>query len=324
MQTVYLGGGTPSLLPEDELQRLFDGLLAHYPLAPGAEVTLEANPDDLTEGYLQALRHTPVNRLSIGIQSFFEDELKAVNRAHTAAQALAVLPRAQNAGFANLTADLIYGLELSTPARWQSNVETLFGFGIPHFSAYGLTVEPRTRLAKAVAQGQVHLPPDSVQASAYLNLLTWARAAGYEAYEISNFAKPGHRSRHNSAYWQQMPYIGLGPSAHSFDGHRTRRANIRNNAAYMATIAAGSPAQETEVLTTQEAYNEYVMTRLRTLEGLNWPRVAELFGEELARYGQHELQEVPTTHVQATTEGVSLTDEGRLFGDAVAAALMWG
>ena len=323
VHTLYLGGGTPSLLPVPQLQRLFEGLYAHYPMAPDAEITLEANPDDLTDAYLAALRHTPVNRLSIGIQSFFADELQAVNRAHTAAQALAAIPKAQDAGYANLTADLIYGLQFSTLERWQANVETLFGFGIPHFSAYGLTVEPRTRLAKQVAKGAIHLPPDAAQATAYLKLLQWSRTAGYEPYEISNFARPGHRSRHNSAYWLGVPYIGLGPSAHSYDGMSTRRANVRNNAAYMAAMAAGQPSFEAETLTPAESYNEYVMTALRCMEGLQWAEVDRRFGPAFVAYAKQEVQHVPQAHVQHAQTGIVLTDAGRLFGDAVAAELMW-
>ncbi|HEY6899882.1 MAG TPA: radical SAM family heme chaperone HemW, partial [Puia sp.] len=238
IETVYFGGGTPSLLEEGELGRIMERLNALFPVAPGAEVTLEANPDDIHPGLLRSWRATGINRLSIGIQSFFEEDLQWMNRAHNARQAIDCIRMAQDTGFTNMSIDLIYGGPTLPDPHWQENVGQAIGLQVPHLSCYALTVEPRTALDKMIhLHKKEDVNPDD-QARQFLQLMEMAANAGYEHYEISNFAKPGMRSRHNSSYWQGKTYLGLGPSAHSFNG-ASREWNIANNSQY---IAAGGSA----------------------------------------------------------------------------------
>src|SRR5258707_10715412 len=234
VETIYLGGGTPSLLTEEELGRILDKLHALFPIAHGAEVTLEANPDDMAaSAILKSWKQAGINRLSIGVQSFFEEDLRWMNRVHNAGQALKSIRQAQEAGLDNLSIDLIYGTPGLSDLRWEKNVEQAFLLGIPHLSCYALTIEPRTALDTMIRQHKKEdVDPDD-QARQFLLLMDWIKAAGYEHYEISNFAQPGRRSRHNTSYWQGKPYLGLGPSAHSYDGIVSRQWNVANNALYI-------------------------------------------------------------------------------------------
>jgi oxygen-independent coproporphyrinogen-3 oxidase len=319
--TVYFGGGTPSLLPPADIRRLLDGVRQALPVAVDAEVTLEANPDDIDEERLAQWRDIGINRLSIGIQSFRDEDLRWMNRSHDARQALEAVDAARRAGIAELSIDLIFGLPGLSMADWEANLDIALALGVPHLSAYALTVEKGTPLDAMVHRRRRQAPDPGQQADQYLRLLERAEAAGYEAYEISNLCLPGHRSRHNSAYWQGTPYFGFGPSAHSFDG-TDRRWNIAANAAYIQAIRAGGIPAETETLTPTQRLNEYVLTALRRSEGIDLGRVAE-------RWGMQEADRLREAIAPAVREGkahdgdghLRLTHAGRLFADGIAAAL---
>lgn len=324
IETIYFGGGTPSLLSAADINRLIGAVASHFEVRPGAEVTIEANPDDLSDAYVQALRATPINRFSIGIQSFFEEDLRWMNRAHSAVEAHEAIKRVQDAGYGMITADLIYGYPILSDAKWQSNIGRLVAMGVPHISAYGMTVEPRTALAAFIRKGK-QLPVDEGQAAAQFNQLMDAlAAAGFIHYEISNFALPGNYARHNSNYWKGVPYIGIGPSAHSFDGH-SRQWNIRNNAHYIRAIQADRVPYEKEELSTSDKLNEYIMTALRTIWGLNLDVVERQFG---LRYRSALKAVLPrfTATGDIAIEGpvATLTRKGKLFADHIAAELFVG
>ncbi|MCF3111498.1 radical SAM family heme chaperone HemW [Niabella sp. CC-SYL272] len=316
VQTVYFGGGTPSLLPAADIDFLLKKVRECYPLATDAEITLEANPDDLNSEKLEAWKLSGINRLSIGVQSFFESDLLWMNRAHNAAQARSGLELALQY-FNNITMDLIYGVPGLNNERWKQNVVTALEAGVPHLSCYALTVEPRTPLDKMVRK---HIKEDvsgEVQSEQFLLLMDWLQAAGYEHYEISNFAKPGFRSRHNSAYWKGTPYYGFGPAAHSYN-QVIRRWNVANNQQYIRAINSGHIPYEEEVLTPAQQQNEYVMIALRTSEGI---KLKQLDGpakqrilEQAGIYAERGLLIIDET-------GIRLTREGKLFADGIAADL---
>ncbi|MEM0999472.1 MAG: radical SAM family heme chaperone HemW [Bacteroidota bacterium] len=281
IETLYLGGGTPSLLGAAALAALIEHLRQTFPFAPDAEITLEANPDDLSPVQLEALAQTEINRLSIGIQSFHDADLRLMRRSHDAAQAHACLKDTWKMGFHNLSLDLIYGIPGASMARWRDNVQRVLEYRPAHLSAYALTVEPRTQLQHQVIRNQVVLPPDQSYQEQFFFLIDALEAAGYEHYELSNFARPGHRSCHNSNYWLGVPYLGLGPSAHSYRNH-SRSWNVRNNARYLKAIAAGGTGlQETEQLSALDQLNEYLMTHLRKAEGVDLRRLKREWGFDL-------------------------------------------
>ena len=318
--TVYFGGGTPSVLEVSDLQFLISDVFKHYPIATGAEFTLEANPDDISIEKLQAWKSIGINRLSIGVQSFFEEELRWMNRAHNAEAAASSL-RAAISEFDNITIDLIYGSPLLTDKMWKHNVDTAIALGIPHLSCYALTVEEKTPLHKNITGNKTADVDDDRQARQFMLLMQWLREAGYEHYEVSNFAKPGFRSRHNSAYWKGAKYLGVGPSAHSFNGSE-RRWNVANNNSYINGIAEGRPVRETEVLTPVQQLNETVMISLRTIEGLDLNKIENNRSESerkriekgLAKYIQNGLIKMDGHYAQ-------LTDEGMLRADGIASDL---
>jgi oxygen-independent coproporphyrinogen-3 oxidase len=325
--TVYLGGGTPSLLEPGQLKAILDRLREIYALQTDVEITMEANPDDMADpATVRAWRAAGVNRLSIGIQSFFEADLEWMNRAHNAAQAAECIRIAKGEGFDNLSIDLIYGGPTLPDSHWKMNVERAVAMQIPHLSCYALTVEPRTALDQLI---RVHkrqdVSPDD-QARQFLMLMEWTAAAGYEHYEISNFALPGHRSRHNSAYWQGETYLGLGPSAHSFNGV-SREWNVANNALYIKSLAAngleGSSIVEKEILTPVQQLNEYIMISLRTIEGCDLQYVKEKFGTEKARNLEKRAERHVSGGKMTMTEKLVLTKDGRLLADGIAADLFF-
>ena len=330
LDSVYFGGGTPSLLDGRELKALFRGVEAHFELAPEAEVTLEANPDDLTPEKIQQLRDTPVNRLSIGIQSFHQADLSFFNRAHNAAEALQCVARARAAGFQDLTVDLIYGAPTLTDAAWRDNVQRVIGLGVPHFSAYALTVEPRTALDYFVRKGKVPAVEEETAARHFEILVAIAGEAGYQQYEVSNFALPGHYARHNSSYWKGTPYLGIGPSAHSFDG-QSRQWNIANNAKYLNAMAAPhlEAAQakglfEREALSLADQYNEYVMTGMRTQWGVDALALRERFGPAFLRHFRQSARPFLAEGQMAEESGrYWLPGTYRFLADGIAAALFW-
>jgi oxygen-independent coproporphyrinogen-3 oxidase len=319
VHTLYFGGGTPSLLEEEELQALMEQLHQHFSIAADAEITLEANPDDLIPAKLAHWKALGINRLSIGVQSFREEDLRWMNRAHTATEALEGIRRAQAMGFYNLTIDLIYGTPGLTDEAWRDNITQAVALEIPHLSCYALTVEPKTALHHMVDKKQVaDVDPDQ-QARQFLILMEAARAAGYEHYEVSNFSRPGWRSRHNSAYWQGRPYLGIGPGAHSYDVAK-RRWNVANNALYISGISAGAPIREEETLSARDRYNEYIMTALRTMEGIQLNAIRLTNGEDQVQQLIRQAATYASRGLLITTnEAIRLTDEGKLFADGIAA-----
>lgn len=320
VETIYFGGGTPSLLSIEDCQFLIQQIRKHFNVTASAEVTLEANPDDITEEKLQGWKEAGINRLSIGVQSFFEEELRWMNRAHTAEQALGNLQLARNA-FENITMDLIYGSPLLTDEMWKQNVDTATALDIPHLSCYALTVEEKTPLYKSI-QTQKSLNVDNdKQARQFLLLMHWLQEKGYEHYEVSNFAKPGWRSRHNSAYWKGTKYLGLGPSAHSYNGVE-RRWNVANNNLYIKAVQDGLPGRETERLSAKDRLNETIMISLRTKEGLDLKRIAKEFAtDESQRIEQGLHKYVTNGFVQLQNNVARLTNEGMLRADGIAADL---
>lgn len=316
VETIYFGGGTPSLLSRDELAAILDRIRQTYNVSPTAELTLEANPDDLSAAQLQSWKEIGINRLSIGIQSFFEEDLQWMNRAHTAQQAIENLNLATEY-FDNITIDLIYGTPGLTNEKWKENVDRAIALGIPHLSCYALTVEPKTPLQKMIARHQRHDVDPVMQSAQFLLLMDWLSTAGYEHYEISNFAKPGFRSRHNSSYWQGKPYLGLGPSAHSFNG-KARWWNIANNNVYIQSLVKDIIPFEIEELTAAQQLNEKVMISLRTMEGLNLSQLAPVDRERILREGKKFLE---NGLLKTEFDRLILTKEGKLLADGIAAEL---
>lgn len=321
IRTLYFGGGTPSLLSVTELRMIMDKICSSFTVEEGAEITVEVNPDDLPAGKLTGFREAGVNRLSIGVQSFFDEDLRWMNRAHSAEQAMQCVRLARESGLENISADLIYGVPGLTDDKWKSNVERAVELEIPHLSCYALTVEPGTALEKFI-RDKTSPPVDPDKAARQFELLSgWLEGAGYEHYEISNFARPGRRSQHNTSYWKGEPYLGLGPSAHSFNGY-SRQWNISNNALYIQSIERGIIPFEIEVLTPSQQLNEYIMISLRTMEGCDLDRVKEKWGEVESR-GLREKSEAFILNGYMKTGGqrLILTPSGMLLADGIAAEL---
>ena len=321
IETIYFGGGTPSLLSAEEITSILEKLQGTFEISADAELTLEANPDDLTIDSLSKLKEAGINRLSIGIQSFFEEDLKWMNRAHSAEQALECINDARAMGFNNLSIDLIYGAPTVTDDKWKKNVDLALELKIPHLSCYALTVEPRTALDSMIKKNKVQDIDPDIQARQFLQLIKWLGDAGYEHYEISNFAMPGQRSRHNSSYWQGKKYLGLGPSAHSFNGH-SREWNVSNNALYAKSVQEGVVPSTSEELTFTQQLNEYIMTSIRTSEGTNLELIRERFGESAAiEMGKKTDQYIKRELAYQKGKSIILTTEGKLFADRIAAEL---
>lgn len=325
ISTLYFGGGTPSILDADDLKLLFEALHKRFVFAADAEITLEANPDDITDAKLHFWKTLGINRLSVGIQSFVEEELLWMNRAHTAEESLHCIDKIQAAGFSNFSVDLIYGSPLLSNDYWKKNVQTVFEKNIPHISCYALTVEPKTALNKMIALDKKAPVDAERQAEQFLLLMDWMNAAGYEHYEISNFAKPGFRSRHNSSYWSGEKYYGFGPSAHAYFPHGEspiRRWNIANNALYIQSLQKNNIPFEEEILTGTQQLNEYVMTALRTMDGVSTKYINERFGEDAAGHIRQSIMKYQSTGKVIDVNGnFILTKEGKLFADGIAADL---
>ncbi|HJW15856.1 MAG TPA: radical SAM family heme chaperone HemW, partial [Flavisolibacter sp.] len=320
VETIYFGGGTPSILSSTEIESLLEALHRNFPIAPQAEITLEANPDDIIKEKLQGWKNAGINRLSIGVQSFFEEELKWMNRAHNSSQALEGLELATTL-FDNITMDLIYGSPLLTDEMWKHNVDTAIQLGIPHLSCYALTVEEKTPLQKMIQLQQRSDVDNDKQARQFSLLMQWLKEKGYEHYEVSNFAKQGYRSRHNSSYWKGAPYLGLGPSAHSYNG-KERRWNIANNVTYIKSINEGQPKRETEVLSEQNKINEHIMISLRTMEGLDLEAIDRHWGTlEMNRLESQLGKYIKAGFAIKENSFIKLTNEGMLRADGIAADL---
>lgn len=321
IETIYFGGGTPSLLSADELQLLILEITDNYDVSSSAEITLEANPDDLSPQKVRELRQTPINRFSIGIQSFFEDDLKWMNRAHTAREAHSAVKRVQDAGFENITTDLIYGFPLLSDEKWEYNIHQLIELQVPHISSYSMTVEPATALSHFIKTGKQKPMDENQSAAQFIVLMDFLQEAGFEHYEISNFAKPGMHSRHNSNYWEGVKYLGIGPSAHSYNGE-SRQWNISNNMKYTEAIEMKKIPAEHEILELKDRVNEYIMTSLRTSKGMDLEKISKNFGSDYAteiRGGLEPL--IDKNWITNNDQTIILTREGKLFADHIASEL---
>ncbi len=331
IETIYFGGGTPSVLNIEELQALIDTVYGNYKVSGMPEITLEANPDDLVnpkdtlvEGSRSAIfqnyQKAGINRLSIGIQSFFEEDLKLMNRAHNAEEAEECIKQSRK-HFDNISIDLIYGIPGMSNERWKQNIEKALSFDIPHISSYALTVEPNTALANFIKKGIVRNVDDEVAQEHFHILSDTLEAAEFKSYEISNFGKPGYFSRNNTAYWQQKKYIGIGPSAHSFDGVR-RGWNINNNPKYLRAIENGEFPMETEILSTTDKYNEYVMTGLRTIWGVSLSKVTSEYGKKYYEYAMLQADKHIKEQLLYIDGDILLTTKkGRFLADGIASDL---
>lgn len=321
VETIYFGGGTPSMLTTDEIQRLLDVVFQSFRVEKDAEITLEANPDDLTYTKILELRRTPINRLSIGIQSFRDDDLRWMNRAHTSSQADYSVKCAQDRGFENITVDLIYSIPGLPLYEWQRNVQKAMDLNIQHLSAYSLTIEPKTVLGAQHAKGDLQPVSDSVGEEQFLSLVHTLQRNGFEQYEVSNFCLPGMHSRHNSSYWKGAHYLGVGPSAHSFNGS-SRQWNVANNARYTQGWINKTPVFELEELDERTQCNEYLMTRLRTTWGVDLNYLRSTFGIDLLTLEQERIANwIAEGWMTLENDIMKLTTAGLLKADRIASDL---
>ena len=322
IDTIYLGGGTPSQLEKQDFVNIFNTIYENYKVNPEAEITIEANPDDLTEEYVKMLSTLPFNRLSMGIQTFNDDILALLKRRHNAQQAIDAFRRCRNAGFLNISIDLMYGLPGQTLDDWSRDLDTALHAGVQHLSAYGLSYEEGPPMHRLLTAGRLSAVGDDEMNAMYRLLLQRTGENGLEAYEISNFARPGCRSRHNSAYWEQVPYIGLGPSAHSFDGP-SRQWNVSSIAGYLQAIQSGSVPAEKETLSADERYNDFVMLSLRTAKGIDTERLERLFGSERTEYCLKNIRPfIRTGHALMADGCIRLGVEGILISNLIMSELM--
>ena len=319
--TLYLGGGTPSVLTIDELSGLLGTVAQYFTFVPDAEITLEANPDDLSDDYVAALSDLGFNRLSIGVQSFFDDDLQWMNRRHCAREAIQSLETARKRGFHNINIDLMYGLPSMTQARWTANLKQALALDVPHLSAYHLSIEPRTVFGKRQAKGESYTISEEESTKQFHILLDTMEQAGYEHYEISNFAFPGFRSRHNTAYWQQQPYLGVGPSAHSFDG-QSRQWNVGNNSQYIAAVENETVWFEREQLTPAEQYNDYILVSLRTIWGVDTDYIRAHFGDTFAgEFLRQAAVYLQNGFLQEQAGIFTLSRKGKMIADRITSDL---
>ena len=321
IETIYLGGGTPSLLNQSQLETLFNKVSSIFTVLPNAEVTLEANPDDIDEAQLNGWVELGINRLSIGIQSFRDLDLQWMGRAHTANQALNCIKLAQQAGIENISIDLIYGIPGLSDADWSNNIDYAISSGVTHLSCYALTVEPKTALAHKINQQAIPDIDAAHQANHFQILQEKIDVAGFEQYEISNFSLPGKRSKHNSNYWSGKHYLGLGPSAHSFNG-LSRQWNISNNALYIQSLSRGNIPFELENLTLTQQINEYIMTALRTIEGIQANKINAIAGKLI--FDEILLDAIPYIKeglINLQNDRICLSPNGKFMADGIAANL---
>ncbi|MGM0634570.1 MAG: radical SAM family heme chaperone HemW [Bacteroidota bacterium] len=320
IENIYFGGGTPSLLNQTELNQIFETIFSHYKVVGNPEITLEANPDDLSESYLEMLQQTPVNRLSIGVQSFFERDLKLMNRAHNAEEAHSSIALAKKF-FDNISIDLIYGIPEMSLTEWQTNIEKAIDLGVPHISAYALTVEPNTALHHFIEK-KIIPPVDDEAAKKHFDfLIETLQANNFDHYEFSNFGKNDFYSKNNTAYWTGKYYLGIGPSAHSFVGNK-RSWNINNNPKYIKSLAKNELPSEAEMLSKTDQYNEYIMTRLRTKWGVNLQDVSAKFGENYHKYLLQQITDFMNQGlIEISDHRLHITKKGKFLSDGIAAEL---
>lgn len=321
IESIYFGGGSPSILAPEEIQSLINLVKENFKTEKKTEITIEANPDDLYSHKVKGFKNTDINRFSIGIQSFHEEDLKWMNRAHNAKEALTCIKRVQDAGFENITCDLIYGFPLLSDEKWAKNIETLTAFQVPHLSCYGMTVEPRTALASFIRKGKTAPMDDEQAARQFLYLIDQLGQKEYTHYEISNFAKEGHLAVHNTNYWKGVPYLGIGPSAHSFNG-KSRSWNIANNALYIQKVEHQLEYQEHEILSAVDQYNEYIMTSLRTIWGIDLHHIQEKHGDSFLASLINESQLFEKQgYLSKGHNRIQLTTKGKLMADYIASEL---
>ncbi len=322
VETIYFGGGTPSVLTSAEIGLLIQTVYAHYPVADNPEITLEANPDDLTPERILEWAESKINRLSIGIQSFFDQDLAMMNRAHNAAEAQQSLSEAVR-HFDNISIDLIYGIPGMSDEKWRQNIAVALASGVPHISSYALTVEPKTALKKLIQTGKIAQPSDEAASRHFEILVETLHNHGFVHYELSNFGKPGYFSRNNSAYWLGRKYIGIGPSAHSYDGI-SRSWNVSNNTLYLKSLSEGQLPSETEILSAADRYNETVMTGLRTVWGVDLNRIASEFGESYLDYLNRQSQKFIADGLLSVENHIlKTTAKGKFLADGIASDLFF-
>lgn len=321
INTVYLGGGTPSLLSMADLNSIFEKVHKHFNISPDAEITIEANPDDVTSDWISKLTKTPVNRISLGVQSFFDEDLNYLNRVHSAADADLAIRSLQGSGLGNITIDLIYGIPGLDDGKWEKNLEKFFNFNLPHLSAYALTVEKKTALNTLIRKGKLPGPNEEAGINHFGILMEMTREKQYIHYEISNFALEGYYSRHNSLYWTGGHYLGLGPSAHSYNG-KSRRWNKASMKDWLSMEDHYGESFEEEVLSKEQRYNEYVMTSLRTIWGCDLAIVRQEFGEEFVQVLLSGADKyINDNSLIFKGSRLFLTGKGKLFADGIASDL---
>lgn len=320
IETIYFGGGTPSLLSTDELKKILELIHKYFHIVIQPEITLEANPDDLTTQKVKELRTTEINRLSIGVQSFHDEDLNYMNRIHNSQQADYSIKLSQDKGFENITIDLIYGTPTLSDSQWKENILRAIELKIPHISTYALTVENNTPLFHLIRRKKLDPVDDSKVANQFLLLMETMGQHGFEHYEISNFSKPGFRSKHNTSYWEGKSYIGIGPSAHSYIGKK-RRWNISSNVRYIQNIQDNAPYFEEEILTVNNLYNEYIMTGLRRIEGISASYIESNFGSDYKNYFIKELEKVDPSFYIYKNNIAQLTKTGKIMADRIASDL---
>lgn len=322
IDTIYFGGGTPSVLSVDEINKLIMAVHQHFEVTSDPEITLEANPDDLSKEKIKELSQTPINRLSIGVQSFFDDDLLLMNRSHNAQNAYESVAEARKY-FDNITLDLIYGIPNMSMEKWQANIDKALALNVPHISSYALTVEPKTTLHHLIQKGEIPLPDDGVAHEHFLRLVEVLQANGFVHYELSNFGLPGYFSQNNTAYWQGKKYLGIGPSAHSFDGI-SRSWNVANNVRYIQHIDQQNLPSEKEYLSLADRYNEYIMTGLRTIWGVSLDKIQADFGAKFENYLRLNAQKyLDNQQLVIEDNHLKTTLQAKFFTDGIASDLFW-
>lgn len=322
VETIYFGGGTPSVLSNEEINFLISEVYSNYKVTENPEITLEANPDDLSSERILELSKSPINRLSIGIQSFYEEDLQLMNRAHNSAEAKKCLEEATKY-FDNISLDLIYGIPGMSDEMWKQNIQTALDFGIPHISSYALTVEPKTALSKLIQTGKIAEPQDELASNHFMILVEMLQRNDFIHYELSNFGKENYFSKNNSAYWLGKKYIGIGPSAHSYDGEK-RGWNIANNSLYIKAIQNNEVPIQSEILTTSDRYNEYIMTGLRTIWGVSLDRIENEFGLEYLNYLKKQAQKFLNDDLLSIDNNIlKPTAKGKFLTDGIASDLFY-
>jgi len=323
VETIYFGGGTPSVYSPEEIERLISYIREHYSVSENAEITMEANPDDLTGAYLKALKNSSVNRLSMGLQSFHDEDLILMNRRHTGQEAIDTVKRVQDHGFDNISVDLIYGVPGLTMEKWEQNLEKVFGLDIQHISSYHLMFDPNTVFSHKLQSGQLKEMDEDQSLKQFQMLISEARRNKFLHYEISNFCLEGKQSRHNTSYWQQKKYLGVGPSAHSYN-LKEREWNVSHNYKYIKSIQEGNIASEKEGLSEIDHYNDYILTSLRTMWGLDLNFVRERFGEKYFLFCCDEAKKyLQSQHVRIENGRVILSDKGVFVSNEIMSDFFW-